>query len=155
MPRHGHATSYTNLMLPHAASLSHATSTPTSTSQAKWSSLDGKAPLTKREKGSSLGGMRKPAMSGSVEVGSGAHMSRKDARTGRIATVRRSGVMYAIAPVMRGTFRVHAVHTQCTRSAHAVHTQRRQQSSFGPPSHLVPDCVAIRRRGRRGRGACR
>ena len=28
-----------------------------------------------------LGGMRKPAMRGSVEVGSGAHMRRKEART--------------------------------------------------------------------------
>jgi len=140
-----------------AAPLWRGTSTPTSTSQAQWSSLDGQAPLTKREKGSSLGGMRKPrrlglglafalglglelglgsglglvlggrgrarqglpATSGSVEVGRGAHMRRKEARTGRIATVRRSGVMYAIAPVMRGAWRV-CMHTQCTRSAHTA-----------------------------------
>ena len=96
-------------------------------------------------------------MSGSVEVGSGAHMSRKDARTGRIATVRRSGVMYAIAPVyawhvsscVQCTYSAHAVHAQCTCSArqHLVHT--------GRPSHLEPGCAATQRRDRHGQGACR
>ena len=76
------------------------------------------APRTKLKSDSSLGGMRKPAISGRVEVGSGAHISRNEARTGRIATVRRSGVMYAIAPVHAWA---RAVHTPCT---HALHTRR-------------------------------
>ena len=50
--------------------------------------MDGKAPLTKSEKGSSLGGMRKPTRSGSVDVGSGAHMSRKHERTGRMVAIK-------------------------------------------------------------------
>jgi hypothetical protein len=111
--------------------------------------LDGKAPLTKREKGSSLGGIRKPAMSGSVEVGSGAHMSRKDARTGRIATVRRSGVMYAIAPVMRGTFRC-----ACSaRAVHAVYAQRRHhkfiRAAIAPGARLRSHTATRSPRARR------